>query len=82
MLVIALTGQGEQVIAVEIGKHNTDLLPKGKEADGIIGDFILRNDKIHALVSGNLPGRRANMSTEYRFPTPGSPLRSRPARSE
>ncbi|MCW5982016.1 MAG: CehA/McbA family metallohydrolase [Bryobacteraceae bacterium] len=71
-LVVALSGQGEQVIAIEIGKHNTDLLPKGKEADGILGDFVLRNDKIHALVSGNQPGRRANMSTEYGFPTQGA----------
>lgn len=71
LLVVALTGQGGEVIAVEIGKHNTDLLPKGKEADGIIGDFVLKNDKVIALVSGNLPARRANMSTEYRFPTPG-----------
>jgi hypothetical protein len=29
------------------------------------------NEKLHALVSGNLPGRRANMSTEYAFATPG-----------
>ncbi|MCP5110417.1 MAG: CehA/McbA family metallohydrolase, partial [bacterium] len=71
LLVIALTGQGEEVVAVEIGKHNTNLLPKGKEADGIIGDFVLQNGSITALVSGNLPHRRANMSTEYRFPTPG-----------
>jgi len=71
LLVASLTGQGGGVIAIEIGKHNTDLLPRGKEADGIIGDFVLKNDKVVALVSGNLPGRRANMSTEYRFPTPG-----------
>ena len=37
-----------------------------------IGDFVLRNEHIQALVSGNLPLRRANMSTEYAFPTPGS----------
>jgi hypothetical protein len=72
VLVIGLVGQGEEVIAVEIGKHNTDLLPQGKEADGIIGDFVLRNGQVVALVSGNLPHRRANMSTEYAGPTPGS----------
>ena len=32
---------------------------------GIIGDFVLRNDKIEAVISGNLPLRRANMSTFY-----------------
>ena len=71
-VIAALTGQGEEVIAVEIGKDRTDLLPKGKEADGIVGDFVLRNGKLVALVSGNLPERRANMSTEYDGPTPGS----------
>ena len=40
-------------------------LPQGKEADGIRGDFVLRNDQITALVSQNAPLRRANMSTFY-----------------
>ena len=51
--------------ALEVGPENTHDLPRGKEADGIIGDFILRNHEVHALVSGNLPNRRANMSTFY-----------------
>src|SRR5690349_4460944 len=72
LLMVALVAQRPAVEAVEIGKHNTNLLPAGKEADGIIGDFVLRNEYIQALVSGNLPLRRANMSTEYAFPTPGS----------
>src|SRR5262249_42619163 len=59
------------VVAVEIGKHNVDLLPRGKEADGIIGDFVLKNDKIHALISGAQPLRRANMRTENAFVTQG-----------
>jgi len=53
------------VEAFEVGPGNTDQLPKGKEADGIIGDFILRNDLITAVISGNQPLRRANMSTFY-----------------
>jgi hypothetical protein len=40
-------------------------LPKGKEADGILGDFILRSDKVEAVISHNAPNRRANMSTFY-----------------
>lgn len=40
-------------------------LPGGKEADGIRGDFILRSDKVEAVISANLPNRRANMSTFY-----------------
>ena len=51
--------------ALEIGAHNKDQLPRGKEADGIIGDYLLRNDRIEAVISGNLPLRRANMSTFY-----------------
>ena len=53
------------VEAFEVGPNNTDQLPKGKEADGIIGDFILRNGHITAVISGNQPLRRANMSTFY-----------------
>ena len=51
--------------AFEIGPDNKDQLPRGKEADGIIGDFVLRNDRIEAVISANLPLRRANMSTFY-----------------
>jgi hypothetical protein len=67
LLVWALTADQARVEAVEIGRHNTDLLPAGKEADGIAGDFVLRNDRVHALISGAQPLRRANMSTEYAF---------------
>ena len=51
--------------AIEVSSKNREQLPRGKEADGIIGDFILRNDKVVAVISGNLPLRRANMSTFY-----------------
>ena len=51
--------------AFEVGLAQKDQLPQGKEADGIIGDFLLRNDKVEAVISGNLPLRRANMSTFY-----------------
>ena len=60
-----VTAQRDRLEAVEIGRHNLDLLPSGKEADGILGDFVLRNNKIHALVSGSQPLRRANYRTEY-----------------
>jgi hypothetical protein len=61
--------QREAVEAVEIQLTNKDLLPGGKEADGILGDFILRNNRIHALISGAQPRRRANMRTENNFVT-------------
>lgn len=51
--------------AFEVGVDRAGELPRGKEADGIVGDFVLRNDRVEAVVSGNLPRRRANMSTFY-----------------
>jgi hypothetical protein len=71
LFVWGVVAQRGRVEAVEIGKHNTDLLPKGKEADGIVGDFILRNNRVHALISGVQPTRRANMRTENNFVTQG-----------
>ena len=57
--------------AVEIQLTNKDLLPGGTEADGILGDFILRNNRLHALTSGAQPLRRAHMRTENNFVTQG-----------
>ena len=72
VLAFALTLSSHNAEAIEIGKHNTRLLPKGKEADGIIGDFVLRNRKIHALISGDLPNRRANMMHDRGVSIPGT----------
>jgi hypothetical protein len=55
----------------EISADNTDQLPRGKEADGIIGDFVLRKEHIEATVSADLPHRKANMSTNWDWITPG-----------
>lgn len=52
--------------ALELGAGNFAAdRPGGREADSIVGDFVLRNDQIEAVISGNLPLRRANMSTFY-----------------
>ncbi len=51
--------------AFEVGPANPGALPRGKEADGIVGDYVLRNDQVELLVSHNAPLRRANMSTFY-----------------
>jgi hypothetical protein len=67
----ALIAERGRVEVAEIGRDNTNLLPKGKEADGILGDFVLRNNKVHALISGAQPLRRANMRTENLFVTQG-----------
>ena len=72
LFIWALAAQRDRVEAIEIGPHNIELMPKGKEADGLPNDFILRNNKIHALVSGAQPFRRANMTTEYAFVLQGA----------
>ena len=51
--------------AFEVGPANVGLLPRGKEADGILGDFVLRNRHVELVISHNAPLRRANMSTFY-----------------
>jgi hypothetical protein len=51
--------------AFEIGPDNLTDLPGGKEADGILGDFVLRNNRVEAVISANKHLRRANMSTFY-----------------
>ena len=71
LLAWASIAQRSVVEAIEINKENAVLLPKGKEADGIPGDFVLRNNKVHALISGIQPMRRANMRTENNFVTQG-----------
>ena len=72
LFLYGLTAQREGVEAFEVGQDRIAELPKGKEADGIVGDFVLRNGKIELLVGGNLPLRRANMMTEWHTPIPGT----------
>lgn len=60
---ISGTALGAEVFEADNGREAE--LPKGKEADGIRGDFVLRSDKVEALVSKNAHNRRANMSTFY-----------------
>ena len=36
--------------AFDISLDKIDLLPGGKEADGIVGEFLIRNDKIEAVI--------------------------------
>lgn len=52
-----------EVFEAALGRETE--LPKGKEADGIMGDFVLRSDKVEAVISHNAANRRANMSTFY-----------------
>ncbi len=71
---IALLLAASSVLAVEafeVGEANKRELPSGKEADGILGDFVIRNDLIEATISGDLPRRKANMLTHWADITPG-----------
>lgn len=65
LLALVVAGVARGAEALEIGSGREGELPQGKEADGIRGDFVLRNDKVTALVSQDAPLRRANMSTFY-----------------
>jgi hypothetical protein len=65
ILVCLRTGSAIAAEAFEVGAGHESELPQGKEADGIRGDFVLKNDKVIALISQNAPLRRANMSTFY-----------------
>lgn len=62
-LLLASSVPAAEVFEAALGRETE--LPKGKEADGILGDFVLRSDKVEAVISQNSPGRRANMSTFY-----------------
>ena len=50
-----------KVDVLEISPSNFAELPGGKEADGIIGDFILRNSNIEIVIGNGAPDRKANM---------------------
>ena len=39
-----------KVEVIEISPSNTTELPGGKEADGIIGDFVMRNSRIEGTI--------------------------------
>lgn len=49
--------------AFEVSAKRVGELPGGKEADGILGDYVLRNDRIEAVIAGGDPLRKANMGT-------------------
>ncbi len=72
LLVWGLSAQRDRAEAFEVSPERIHELPTGKEADGLPGDFVLRNDRIHALVSGAQPFRRANMTTDYASVLQGS----------
>ncbi len=57
--------------AFEVGPDKVEEFPGGKEADPIIGDFLIRNDLIEAVISCDASLRRANMGTFWGAVSPG-----------
>lgn len=71
-LMIIGTAAGQADLEVfEIGLQNREELPGGKEADGILGDFVMRNSLVEILISNGDPTRKADMGTFWNGTTPG-----------
>ena len=68
---MALTAQRGAVEVFQVGPGDTDQFPRGKEAEGILGDYVLRNDKVELTISGVQPMRRANFKTDSGGPLQG-----------
>lgn len=45
---------------IRLTKNNLNLLPKGKEVDGMIGDWVMKNDKVVAVIANASFDREAN----------------------
>ena len=57
--------------------------PPRKEADGIIGDFVIRNTLIECLIGGSADNRKANMGAFWdRRGDPGLPVRPLSSRKQ
>ena len=54
---------GDQVEVARLDKTNWEAFaPKGKEADAIYGDYVLRNEHLTAVIAQPLASRNANMT--------------------
>jgi hypothetical protein len=59
-----IAGRANAASLTLLTKTNWEALaPKGKEADAIYGDFVLRNDRVTAVVAFPGPRRHANFAT-------------------
>lgn len=61
LLLVPIFSQFGKVEIIEISPETVTQLPQGKEADGIIGDFVLRNELIECAIGSSAPDRKANM---------------------
>ncbi|CAN5757477.1 hypothetical protein BH24BAC1_BH24BAC1_25580 [soil metagenome] len=49
---------------IQITAANRHLVPKGKEVDAIDGDWIMKNDKVIAVIGNAVEGREANQMVQ------------------
>jgi hypothetical protein len=65
-LAVVLTGlPAPAAELVKLTPENWDeYVPEGKEVDCIYGDFVLRNDRITAVIAQPIAGRNANMTVQ------------------
>ena len=59
-----VSSQGRAAEVRKIGPEQAGSLPRGKEADAIAGDYLLRNDKVAATIGGVATIREANVNTQ------------------
>ena len=56
-------GGADAAEVVRLSEANWDsTVPAGKEVDSIYGDWVLRNDRLVAVIADAIPGRNANMT--------------------
>jgi hypothetical protein len=51
--------------AARLSPETWDRVPGGKEVDAILGDWVLRNDLVVAVIADAKPNRHANMSVKH-----------------
>src|SRR5260370_524671 len=62
-LLAALAAQARAADLVALSPQTWDrYIPRGKEVDGIYGDFALTNDQVVAVIAHPRRGRNANMT--------------------
>ncbi|HXH98762.1 MAG TPA: hypothetical protein VNI52_00725 [Sphingobacteriaceae bacterium] len=59
-VVFFAANEGECAEIVRLTKNNLSIVPKGKEVDGMIGDWVIKNNKVIAVIGEGEFDRGAN----------------------
>lgn len=63
LVVVDAAAVADEVVVARLTEDNWDeLVPEGKEVDAILGDYVLQNDHIRAVVAQPVSTRNANMT--------------------